>query len=272
MLKRFFGPVALLLDVTFLLTGCVADVVVGVDGDWGDWDSNQVEVSATFYQEISVGSQTGLRMVGVNGAIHVRGQPGFDRVRIEAVRRVRSKTRKDAQDHLPLLQVSVKADGSDVLVETVQPKNANGRTYQVDYVVTVPETFWTDVINANGSVLLKDLHASAWVQNANGNVSLTNFTGSSRVSLGNGEIDAVIRLPDGGQLVHTVGNGGVTLTLQPQVSATFGAQVGNGTISLSGLDLTQSVSGKNTLYGVLGSGAGVIDLSVGNGWIHAHGK
>ena len=71
--------------------------------------------------------------------------------------------------------------------------------------------------------------------------------------------------------MHTVGNGGVSLILQPQVSATFGAQVGNGTINLSGLTLTQSVSGNNTLHGVLGTGAGSIDLSVGNGWIQAHG-
>ncbi len=58
MLKRCFGPAALILDLTLLLTGCVADMVVGVDGDW---DSSQVEVTATFSQEISAGSQTGLR-------------------------------------------------------------------------------------------------------------------------------------------------------------------------------------------------------------------
>lgn len=273
MSKRFFGLVALILDLTLSLTGCVADVVVGVDGDWdGNWDGNPVEVSATFHQEVPIVSQAGLRMVGVNGAIEVRGQPGLDRVRIEAVRRVRSTTRKDARDHLPLLQVSVKANGSDVLVETVQPRNSNGRTYQVDYVVTLPEDFWADVINANGSVLLEDLQADAWVQSANGNVILANFIGSSWVSLGNGEIRAAIHLPDGGQVVHSVGNGGVTLNLQPQVSATFGAQVGNGTIRLSGLTLTESVSGDNTLHGVLGTGAGVVDLTVGNGWIQAHGR
>ncbi len=43
-------------------------------------------------------------------------------------------------------------------------------------------------------------------------MSLASFTGSSWVGLGNGEIHAAIHLPDGGQVVHTVGNGGVTLT------------------------------------------------------------
>jgi hypothetical protein len=246
----------------------VADVVVDLDGDWG---GNKVAATATFSREIPLISQTGLRMVGINGSIEVRGQPGFDRVRIEAVRRVRSHSRSDAEDHLRLLQVSVKAGGNDVLVETVQPKKSNGREYQVDYVVTVPDDFWADVVNANGSILLQDLQANAWIQNANGNVTLREFTGSSWVSLGNGQVEAAIHLPAGGQIVHTVGNGGVSLTVQPDVSASFGAQVGNGAISLSGLTLTQSVSGHNTLHGMLGTGAGVIDLSVGNGWITAHG-
>jgi hypothetical protein len=268
-LKRFFGPLALALDLTLMLTGCVADVVVNLDDDWG---SNRFEVTAAFSHSVPVGSQVGLRVVAVNGSIEVRGQPGSDRVNIVAVRRVRSGTRYDAEEHLPLLQVSVKVNSNDVLVETVQPKNSNGRDYQVDYVVTVPEEFWADLISANGAILLEQLKANAWAQTANGTVSLRNHTGSSWVSLGNGEIDATIHLPVDGQVVHAVGNGGVALTVQPEVSATFGAQVGNGSITLSGLTLSQSVSGNNSLHGVLGTGSGVIDLSVGNGWIQARGR
>ena len=268
MLKRFFGPAALAVDLTLMLTGCVGDVVVGLDGDVGSY---KVEVTATFSQQVPVTSQAGLRIVGVNGTIEIRGQAGFDRVNIEAVRRVRSHNRNDAEEHLPLLQVSVKANSDDVLVETVQPKHSNGRDYQVDYVVTVPEGFWASVINANGTILLEKLEANAWVQNANGTVALKDHTGSSWVSLGNGEIEADIHLPTGGKIVHTVGNGGVALTVQPEVSAAFGAQVGNGSISLHGLTLSNSVSGNNTLHGVLGAGSGVIDLSVGNGWIQARG-
>lgn len=269
-LRRLFGPLALALDLAFLLTGCVADVVVGVDDDV-DWGGNRVEVTATFSQEVPVGSQAGLRFVGINGSIEIQGQPDYDRVRVNAVRRVRSKNRADALDHLSCLQVRVSSNENHVLVETVQPKHSSGREYQVDYVVTVPEDFWAEVINANGSVLLKDLEADVWVQNANGNVSLRNVAGSSWVSLGNGEIDAQVYLPRAGQLVHSVGNGGVSLTVQPQVSATFGAQVGNGSITLTGLTLSQQVAGTHSLSGILGAGSGAIALSVGNGWIQARG-
>jgi hypothetical protein len=156
-------------------------------------------------------------------------------------------------------------------VETVQPKSSGGREYQVDYQITLPQDLWVDVINANGSVLLQDLHANVWVQNANGNICVNQVTGSSWITLGNGEIDARVFLPAAGQAVYSVGNGGLSLTVQPEVSAAFGAQVGNGTISLSGLTLSESVAGTNSLQGVLGGGSGTIDLSVGNGWIHAKG-
>jgi hypothetical protein len=210
-------------------------------------------------------------MVGVNGTIEIQGRPGFDQVRVEAIRRVRSKTRHDAQAHLPHLQIAVSAGSDDILLETVQPKNSDGREYQVDYVVTVPQDFWADVVNANGSVNLKDLFANAWVQNANGDIFLKDLTGSSWVTLGNGKIEAQVHLPPAGRLVHSVGNGGVALTVQPEVSAIFGAQVGNGSISLTGLNLSQSVAGPHSLHGVLGDGSGAIELSVGNGWIQARG-
>jgi hypothetical protein len=269
-LRRLVGPLALALDSAFLLTGCVADVVVGLDDDV-DWGDNRVEVTATFFEEVPIGSQTGLRVAGVNGTVEVRGQAGFDHVRIEAVRRVRSKTRSDALGHLPYLQVEVSYSSTNFLVETVQPNSSGGREYQVDYRITVPRDLWVDVTNANGSVLLEDLNANVWVQNANGNICVKEVTGSSWITLGNGEIDARVFLPVAGQAVYSVGNGGLSLTVQPEVSATFGAQVGNGTISLSGLTLSESVAGTNSLQGVLGGGSGTIDLSVGNGWIHAKG-
>lgn len=110
------------------------------------------------------------------------------------------------------------------------------------------------------------------VTNGDGDVALVGTTGSSWVSVGNGEIAAWTHLPDGGQLVHSIGNGTLFLSIQPQVSATFGAKVGNGTISVSGLQLQQVVSSPRQLQGKLGSGTGLIELTSGNGQIRVQGS
>jgi hypothetical protein len=242
--------------------------VVGVD-DWDD--SNRVEVSAVTSRVLGVEAQTGLHIIGLNGAIEILGDAGAQEVSVYAVKKVRSDTRQDAEAHLSRLQVSVRADPTEFVVRTHQPEHTNGRDYQVDYQITVPWDFMVRARNANGWVRIENLRADAQVENANGNVVIRNQRGSSWVTVGNGEIDAHVNLPDGGQIVHAVGNGWVKLELPSQVSAQFGAQVGNGSINISGLTLTNSVSGPHILQGTLGSGKGIIDLTVGNGWVQVQG-
>ena len=55
-------------------------------------------------------------------------------------------------------------------------------------------------------------------------------------------------------------------------TAWFEARVGNGSISHSGLPFTSVTSGPGTLRGTLGSGVGLIDLMVGNGWVEVRGE
>jgi len=61
------------------------------------------------------------------------------------------------------------------------------------------------------------------------------------------------------------------LTLQHDVSALLDAEVGNGTITVSGLDLRQVSSTPRQIQGVLGAGDGIIDLAVGTGQIRVQG-
>jgi hypothetical protein len=110
------------------------------------------------------------------------------------------------------------------------------------------------------------------VKVGNGNVIFRNLVGSSWVDVGNGGVVAKVLLPPQGVISYQVGNGGVDLWLKPDVSASFSAKVGNGTINVSGLPLSQTVSAPRILQGILGSGAGIIDLSVGNGGIRVQGE
>jgi len=256
---------ALLAD---LLTGCVIGVV---DLDDNMNHSGSVEASATFSRVLDVDDQSAIRIVGANGTVRIWGVPEAQEVVVDAVRRVRSNSRRDAEEALADLQVTVRTWSHEFEVKTVQPNHSHGRSYIVDYEITVPAHLLATVTNGNGTIRLEGIRADVEVTNGNGDVALVDVTGSSWVSVGNGKITAWAYLPDGGQIIHSIGNGTIFLSVQPQVSASFLAQVGNGTISLTGLDLQQVVSSPRHLQGVLGAGEGLIDLSSGNGQIQVQG-
>jgi hypothetical protein len=259
---------AAVADIALLSTGCISGVV-DLDDDWDH--SGKAEAAVAFSATLPLGSQTAIKIVGANGTVRVWGDPAAQEVTVDGVRRVRSDTRADAEANLPRLKVVTEAHSSEFEVRTIQPTNTHGRTYVVDYDITVPIDLCTKVTHGNGSVRIDGMVADVDVTHGNGEVELVDLVGSHWVSLGNGEVSAWAHLPAGGQIVHSVGNGSVFLSVQREVSASFGAKVGNGTISLTGLDLQQAVSGKRHLHGVLGSGAGLIDLSAGNGQIRVQG-
>ena len=267
--RRTLGVMAVVADITLLLTGCITGVV-DLDDDIDH--SGNVEVSAAFSKSLPLSAQTAILITGANGPVRVWADPGAQEVRVDAVRRVRSDTRADAEAHLPQLRVVAEAGALEFEIRTVQPSNAHGRTYVVDYDITVPPGLITSVTNGNGSVRVDGIVADVNVSNGNGEVELVGVTGSHWVSLGNGKLSAWAHLPSGGQIIHAVGNGTIFLSVQPDVSASFGAKVGNGTISVTGLDLRQVVSGTRHLQGILGTGEGVIDLSAGNGQIKVRGS
>lgn len=266
--KRWIGVAALIADIVVGTNGCIQGVIEVDDGI--DHSGNH-EASAAFSRTMDLEGQEGIRIVGANGSVRVWGIPGADQVVVDAVRRVRSDSRSDAQAHLADVQVSV-TEGAEIFeVRTLQPNHSHGRTYVVDYEITVPAHLLPYVANGNGSVRLEGIHADVEIQNGNGDVSLVDVAGSSWVSVGNGELTTSTYLPPGGQVAHAVGNGKISLSVQPDVSATFDAKVGNGTISMTGLDLHDVVTNPRHLQGVLGTGSGLIDLAVGNGQIRVHG-
>jgi hypothetical protein len=268
--KKRLGLLAIVADLALVTTGCV-EGVIDIDNDW-DWDhSGKVEATAAFSRTVPLNNQTDIRITGSNGSILLWGVPGAQEVQIDAVRRVRSNTRHDAEEHLSDLRVEVRVRSHEVEVKTVQPSHTHGRTYVVDYDITVPSDLLPTIIQGNGTIRLEGLSANVDVKNGNGDVKLIDVAGSSWVAVGNGEISAWTYLPDGGKIVHTIGNGAIYLSVQPEVSAWFGAKVGNGTISVTGLDLHGMVAKPREVYGTLGAGSGLIDLSTGNGKIRVEG-
>ena len=139
------------LMIVSVMTACDNEVILV--------DRNKFSAQDTFSVDVTKASRQELVLRGVNGTISVTGASGAGTISIFAVKRVEAPTQSDADKRLSEIDVTVDSTTTpDALtVETVQPKDTDGRNYLVYYTVTVPQDFNIVVNAANGEVTLKDI-------------------------------------------------------------------------------------------------------------------
>ncbi len=257
-----------------MLASCILLVHCGKEKSTRS-DNNVIDTDfvarESFHFAVEAEGHTQLRLQGINGNITITALSGVDSVIVAGERRVGSESMQDAEDHLQNLQVNVSDLYGEVYVNTIQPDETEGRSYAVDYNITLPQTLDVVISNVNGAVTIDSVNGSVSVQNVNGQVVLNDVFGSVSVSLVNGQIEADVTLPTGGTIGMATVNGGIGLDIPQSTSADFSASVVNGTISISGLVLTDLVSTPYSLTGTLGDGEGTIGLSTTNGSISVSG-
>jgi DUF4097 and DUF4098 domain-containing protein YvlB len=240
----------ILLVVSVVVIGCDCHPV---SPSWDcDYDGDYV-VQETFSYSLPEAGHTGLRLEGINGSVTITGTGSAQSITVAGERFVGSYSRADAEAHLQDLEVQIDDRGSEILVKTIQPPESHGRSYVVEYEITVPNDLEIFVQNLNGGVRLEGIH------------------GSTYVDLVNGEIDGRISLPVEGVAELSIVNGTVRLDIPASTSARFSASVVNGNIDVSGLTLHDSTSTRQSLQGTLGNGRGRIALGVVNGNIRVTG-
>ncbi len=212
-----------------------------------------------------------LELDAKNGEITITGVSADDSVRVEGVREVRSNSIEDAEARLDDLEVVWRVVGDTVIIETEQPEDTEGRTYQVEYNITLPRNFEVVVVSANAAIAIGSIDNSVSVLVGNGVVDLDGVQGDVFIDVGNGEVLGTLTLPTDGTLQVQIGNGLIDLGIPTSTSAEFLATVGNGTISISNLTLQNQQSTNTSLSGRLGAGDGEIRLTVGNGIITVTG-
>ena len=240
----------------------LASIFWGACGGGGGDGSSQVsntnfEASEPFSLIVDKGSRFRVSLEGVNGDVSISGSPGATSVTIAGTKRVRSQSIRDAQAHLQAdLDVDIQELTDEVSVKTVQPPATGGRSYVVDYTITLPENFDVLITNVNGPVTINGIVGSALVL----------------VALVNGVIDAKVTLPLNGTTKFNVVNGGINLTIPTNTSAKFLAQASTGRISLSpNLVLQNVIRSPNPLEGTLGTGDGTVELKIVNGDVNVSG-
>jgi len=264
--KRIFSASLILAALSFLILNC--NDSTSSDNYVGNTD---YVAEADFHYDTEVTNQVRLRIEGVSGSIIIIGRANFDSVIVEGVRSVGSETLDDAEEHLPYLQVEFDVLTSEVRVQTIQPDNSYGRSYEVDYEITLPYQFEVIASCVNGSVSVDSINGNLTISNVNGQVYLDNIVGSVAASLVNGSVTASITMPSDGIIAITNVNGGIDLSIPENTSADFEASVVNGTIYISNLDFQNEQITNHSVEGTLGSGDGDIALTTVNGNITARG-
>ncbi len=239
------------------------------------WDDNPCSscnkktAEKSFSHTITVDEQATLHLSGISGSIEIDGSSNSETVEIQGRRIVRANSSSEANDHLSDLEVRVTTGQNDILVQTIQPDDTDGRDYEVEYEVRVPRSWQLDVDNISGDITIDDINDDLVLSLINGSVTIANIEGDVNIDLVNGSINADVTLPHNGCVDIVTENGTIDLTIPMNTSASFSARVVNGSISTSGLDLSDLVTTNTTTSGILGSGQGEISLRTTNGTIIA---
>ncbi len=260
--------------IMILLFACVFWINCGKDKsvDSGDTvDNTNFIAERSFSYQVDVVDHSQLSLEAINGNIKITGMSGSDSVIITGIRRVGSESTQDAEEHLQLLEVSVEDLGNKILVKTLQPEKSYGRSYQVNYTITLPKDLKVLVSSVNGNVTLDSIDNDVIVSNVNGTITLNEIYGSAFVSLINGGIDGEITMPQDGVIQMSVVNGNIVLNIPVETSAEFAAGITNGNIVVSNLTLQNQVVTSSSLNGTLGDGKGTISVITVNGNISVSG-
>lgn len=225
----------------------------------------------TFDAEIPVENQTRLNLEAISGEVVVTGHSDADTVVVTALLLVGSNSQEDAEIHLEELDIRVTDSADEILIQTVQPQDFDGRKYNVEYDIIVPSSLEVMATQDNGHIEIIDIQNSVDVSNTNGGVLLSDIAGGVMAVVGNGSIEATVFLPVDKTIDLSTNNGNLELNIPSSTSAEFSATVVNGEINATYLDFTDAVNTNHWLNGVIGDGEGTIELSTTNGNIDVIG-
>ncbi len=224
-----------------------------------------------FSFDVNVQHQAGLRLVGISGTISVTGSASTTVVSITGKRRVEAESLSDAKECLKQLQVNVQDLGNEVSVETVQPKDTQGRNYIIDYILVLPQTFRVQVTDVTGAVSVDSINNTVLVNCVTGSVTLNRIAGNSTVSLVTGAIDGRVTMPTNSAVDFSTVTGSINLRIPTVTSAQLTASVTTGSIVTSNLVFQSQSSSPTSFVGKLGDGKGTITLKTVTGGINVTG-
>jgi hypothetical protein len=241
------------------------------DEYYNNVSNTHFSATETFFYKLTVINHSKLRLKGINGNVTIIGGSGTDSVIISGEKRVASESTRDAEIHLQELVVNMQDLTNEIYVKTIQPQETYGRDYEVNYTIYVPNYFEISTDIVNGRVQIENINNLVTVNNVNGTTTLNNIYGSTYVGMVNGQIKSNQTLPLNGTINLITVNGNIMLDIPRNTSADLSADLTNGNVTSSNLDIRNPVIFPKSIHGTLGSGQGKIKLSAVNGNISISG-
>jgi hypothetical protein len=274
------------LFIILLINACVVDPY---DDHHENVNNTQYAAEEEFDYKFETFDRQYLELNAISGSIEIIGVADLDSVHIWGERRVESESTRDARAHLEYLQVRIDLYSDGIKVETDQPDQANGRNYLVYYHIRIPENWEVkvnsvngvcelssiasavEIANTNGNLILENISGDVSAGLTNGNLTLTNYFGNIVGNVLNGNITCHMTLPDSGSCFLSTVNGPIALSIPTETSAILSASVVNGGISITNLEVHNTVTTPTSVQGRLGDGNGTIELGTVNGAIEVIG-
>jgi hypothetical protein len=270
---RDFGFVAL-MAAALGLAGCGDVTIEGPDwcGSDGFCEPSTPPYQAQETFEIRATALPGLSLIGIAGSIEIAGVSSTAEIVIEGTRRVRSHSTTDAQVELDRLRVDVRESGETLFVETHQPGNRQGRTYQVDYRLWVPESVALTVDQAAGPVEVRSVRGDVEVDLVAGSVTIEALHGNVRVRAAAGEIEVSTEVQPNGVVDLGTGAGAIRLRIPRGTSAWLEAASAAGQVNIVDLSMDDLDPRASAVRGTLGDGNGTIRVHTAAGNITISGN
>ena len=215
-------------------------------------DSRQgPEVTERFHRNVRLGATGSFELSNVSGDVTVTGGGG-DQVRIEAVKRVRSRHQENAKALLDELRIEVSELPTRVEVRTVYPQNRRNYSGSVDYTIALPSGASASVKTVSGNVRVTNVKGELRAESVSGNVTTS---GAGRLALAksiSGDVDVTDAASDSAVEVSTV-SGNVTARGLKARSLDLSSVSGNVLVSnvTSERAMAKSVSGNIEYSGPL---------------------
>jgi hypothetical protein len=226
---------AVSLIFVVLLAGCGDD-----DGNGGPYTYQVEEPETKTWPATGV---TKLVVSTENGAVAV-AVTGADPISADIVRSCKGTDEADAQAHVDDITVTDTLAGDTLTIVAEMPDDAK-RSYSASFDIEAPVLEHMDLDTENGQI------------------SVSDHEGSIDADVANGEIACdLAALPAAGWARLRAGNGGVTLSVPGDVSASFDIQTGVGTVTVIGLTATYTTDEAAHKAGTLGAGEAEITITV----------
>lgn len=205
------------------------------------------------WKELGLSGEVRLKIRDTNGKINITGTDTGSSIVASITKRVWSTSEEDAKNHIDDIIITYQETSEQIAIIISHPLD-DGRDYNVDFDILVPDPFDFDINLVNGDVSIKSATKNLAVDVDYGNVSTD------------------LRLIDTCNIFIDIGKGSITLSLSDSSNATINGLVGDGLIQVTDLTLKEKKVTDRSIFGKLGDGSGRITLGTGNGNIDLKGK